>query len=203
MAFITREGHIISTAEPEGWIEKSRTLSGKDDEQAFALLRKALGWYQTHAAGAGEEGVAACLFGEAMALLHIATLHADRKEWKESSRFFADARSFFARVAAMEAEGNLLTDYGSATNETIALRNLSISCGRMKEYRRALEAADASRDLCRELGDIAGESQSLQFGAYALASLNRHAEAIQRLETAVRLAREAGDEPFEIGRAHV
>lgn len=191
--FIAKDGHIVFD-EAKAWVEEAGLLAGEDDEKALALLQQALAWYQTKIALAhGEEGKAACWAGEGICLARMGEIQAAREDWKEAANLFRQASTVFGNVGAIEANYDLTSDYRGAQNEALCLAKLAQARGVLKKYRKSLEAADQALDLFRALEDRDGELQALRLGGYACADLGLVKEAVERLEAAVRLAREAGD----------
>jgi tetratricopeptide (TPR) repeat protein len=199
MSFIARDGHWISSDEAESWIrEAEKSLEDKDLEEALALFHKALAWYQTAMAHADSaDGLASCYHGEGHCLAGIAGIHAMRGAWSETARLYASARLKFANVHQLEDEADAMLMLDFAETEAVVLRNLALAQGHLKKYAESLETADAARDLFRALEDVGGESDALMLGAYACLDLGRRKEAIERLETAATVARQAGDEKLE------
>jgi tetratricopeptide (TPR) repeat protein len=199
MTFIARDGHLISSAEAESWIrEAEKSLEQNDLEEALALYRKALSWYQTAMPRAlSADGIASCYLGEGYCLAGIAAVQADRGAWDEARRFYQNARLKFANVHQLEDEADAMLMLDFAETEAVVLRNLALAQGHLKKYAESLEAADAARDLFRALEDVRGESDALMLSGYACLDLGRRKEAVERLETAATLARQASDTKLE------
>ena len=100
MYFISREGFIVSTKEPEAWLKEAAELLNRGNyEGARTHALKALSWYQTKAGTTADMNAGVgCYVGEGNSLYQLGMNYYERKEWKEALRFFKEARIAYHRA---------------------------------------------------------------------------------------------------------
>jgi tetratricopeptide (TPR) repeat protein len=81
--------------------------------------------------------------------------------------------------------------------EGVALGNLGIACGKLGEYRRAIEYHEQDLRIAREIGDHQGEGNALGNLGLAYDSLGEYRRAIEYQEQRLKIAREIGDRQGE------
>ena len=198
--FISKEGFLIPTDEPQAWLEESKELANKGNRQkAKELAVKALSWYQTSAAKvADENGEITCCVGEANCLWHLGVIHTQHNEWREAEREFKNAAEVYRRIDHLQDNcDNVLSEFNALEAECDVLNNLTIVYGHLGKYKESLSLCRSLMQYYKKTGNKEKQVASMKTAAMGLLSLDQDDEALDMLEQALKIAGQTGDRKLE------
>lgn len=197
MSFIRRDGYLVSTDQAYGWLEASQRLADENKyEEAMSEALKTLSWFQSAGpSSASEDGLMQCHAGEGASFSQIASICAACENWKEAARYFQKARDAWMKAWGYEEEA--LGSVNAEQNTNVTCLNLALAAGYLKKYEESIQIADGALSFFAETEDINNQIQALMISAGSNAALDNKKTAAEKYRSALRLAREIGDESLE------